>query len=273
MKLNKLTFLLASILLLNGCQTKPQDVDYYSLNVTKTIQTLNAHACPSTGNVKALVVPVHFSDVEEEMDLDVITKAFNGSASEVDWYSVSDFYAQSSYQKLNFEFEITSIFTPSAPATYYENKDNFNGDGYNTNASRALYKEVLDYFDDQYDYSDYDSDGDGYIDCIYLIYDHEVDYTYANQFWWAYTASYVEDDVIDDVKLKNYIWCGYSFLKKDNQECNTHTLIHETAHLFGIDDYYDYYPTTGASKGGLAGGDLMDNDDGSPSGDHNSYTY
>ena len=46
---------------------------------------------------------------------------------------------------------------------------------------------------------------------------------------------------------------------------DAHTFIHETGHLLGLDDYYDYNDYRGA-KGGLYGADMMDNN----IGDHGS---
>ena len=48
---------------------------------------------------------------------------------------------------------------------------------------------------------------------------------------------------------------------------NASTYIHETGHLLGLDDYYDYDAATG-SLGGLGGADMMDN----TVGDHNAYS-
>lgn len=247
----------------------------YRLDITKTLKSRSKKSCPSLGKVKALVVPVHFANDTTTMNTDLIKGAFDTPSDSdyvPEWRDVKSFYKESSYNKLNFEFVFLDTYIPEKPSTYYESKANFNGDSYNTNASRALYKEILNHFDSTYDYNDFDADKDGIIDCIYMIYDHPVDYTYKNMFWWAYTSWYVDDDKFDNVGLGNYIWCGLDFFTKDGLKNNTQTIIHETAHLFGVDDYYDYDTSKGATKGGLGGADLMDNDNGSPCGDHNAYT-
>ena len=48
---------------------------------------------------------------------------------------------------------------------------------------------------------------------------------------------------------------------------NASTYIHETGHLLGLDDYYDYYENTGSDEG-LGNADMMD----STVGDHNAYS-
>ncbi|MDD6302307.1 MAG: hypothetical protein PUA56_03230 [Bacillales bacterium] len=267
--------LIASSLFLGGCTSNNQNNGYEEISVNKKITDLSKNSCPSTGKIKALVVPIHFSDDTNMFnDVEIIKAAFNNSSSSItpEWKSIKEFYFTSSYGQLEFDFEITEVFTPSNPSTYYSDTTNPNVDSYNVNASRSIYSDVLNHFDSQYDYNDYDYDKDGFIDCIYLIYDHPVDYSYKNQLWWAYTAEGSKENKYDNCQMGKYVWCGYDFFLKDGLKCNTQTLIHETGHLFGLDDYYDYSTSVGTSKGGLAGADLMDNDNGSPCGDHNSYT-
>lgn len=281
MKKLNLILLVASSLLLGGCNAIKDPISNNELEeglkyieVNKTLKDIFPHSCPSVGKVKALVVPVHFSDCENKWeDTELLKAAFTSSTSySASNLSVHDFYYASSYSNLDFDFTITDVFTPSNPSSFYGDQTNNSIDSYNVKCSSLIYEEALNYFKDQYDYSNFDLDKDGVIDCIYLMYDHMVDYSYKNMFYWAYTASSQSSVTYNNTKMGKFIWCGYDFLIKDNKECNTQTLIHETGHLFGLDDYYDYATSQGTTKGGLAGADLMDNDNGSPSGDHNSYS-
>jgi hypothetical protein len=56
-------------------------------------------------------------------------------------------------------------------------------------------------------------------------------------------------------------------MKEDREQTNARTYIHETGHLLGLEDYYDYDETVGA-RGGLGGADMMDYN----AGDHNSFS-
>lgn len=223
---------------------------------------------PSTGDVNILLIPIHFKNINNNLlDTTLINKAFNSiNESDVEYYSVKEYYKISSYEKLNLNFEITDTYIPSESSTFYSNS--YNNSNYPL-AVQSIIEEALSFFDDKYDYSNFDSNKDGYIDGIYLIYDAPVDYQYKEDLWWAWTSYNLDENIIfDDMKYKSYVFAGMEFLKQDNRNCNTHTLIHETAHMFGIDDYYDYNAGSGTKTGGLAKADMMDG----TIGDHNPFT-
>ena len=239
--------------------------DYYCVNEKADLNKLNLTEglTPSTGDVNLLLIPIEFKDVDVKLEKAVLEKAFNSENDvDVEWYSVREYYKLSSYGNLNLSFDILDSFVPANNSSYYERMDYIK-------ASADLACEALSYYENSIDYSKYDSNNDGYIDGIQFIYNKPVDKTGRANLWWAYTYYFDKEDItFDSLKIKGYVLSGYDFLKDNNQQYNTHTYIHETAHLFGIDDYYDYYPTAGATKGGLAGGDMMDN----TIGDHNAFT-
>lgn len=284
MKLNKILTLSASLLLLVGCggqtsssSSSSEENSFCStLNVTKQIQdVLGGRPCPSKGKVKALIVPINFSDVSTKINTNLIKSSFGveGGTLTPEWVNVKDFYSTSSYGNFEWDFVFEDEFVPNKPSTYYEDKATFQtNDTYNVPASRTLYKEVMSALDTKYDFNEFDSNNDQIVDAMFMVYNHSVDYTYSNMFYWAYNATCIGEETFDGCKLGHYVWCGQDFFTKDNKVCNTETIIHEASHSFGIDDYYDYDSTTGTNKGGLHGADLMDNDNGSPSGDHNSYS-
>ncbi len=227
----------------------------------------NVGLTPSIGNTNILLIPIHFEDIQRpEFNVEKIQTAFNGKSNELEWYSVSEFYNLSSYGNLNLSFTLTDVFTPSKPSTYYEtNYTNYNY----VYAVEEIITEALEYFDETYNYNDFDSNDDGFIDGIYLIYDHPVDFLYETNLWWAFTYYFANEQILfDNMKIKSYVFAGYDFMSQNDEQCNTHTYIHETAHMFGIDDYYDYNTSLGSNVGGLAGGDIMDG----TIGDHNAFT-
>lgn len=242
---------------------------------------------PSTGKpYNALVVPVQFGNkVISDTALNNLNIAFNGTSEQTGWESVSTYYQKSSFGKLNLSFDIWNYnigteygknFTAKYAAKYYENSQN---------GSDLLLKEVLAWLDDMIDFSKYDTNGDGCIDAVYLIYDNDVDYDNGN-FWWAYVTWYQGEETYDGKYAYYYLFAGFDFMMEDvngggitesvieGLKVNAVTYIHETGHLLGLDDYYDYssrrsdgYSSVGCNEG-LGGADIMD----ATQGDHNKYS-
>lgn len=296
MKIKHLTFLISCLLMTSCCTNKKEsttidedsstssfienseifsssiidenpEITFIENKVDLNKLNQNSGLTPSTGEVNLLLIPIHFSDItSSKFDEQKIETAFNGSSNNLEWYSVSEYYDLSSYGNCHLSFTLTDVFTPSKPSIYYEtNYSNYNY----IYAVEEIITEALDFFDYRYDYSDFDSDNDGYIDGVYLIYDHPVDFSYQTNLWWAFTYYFDNEQILfDQKKIKSYVFAGYDFLNQNNEICNTHTYIHEMAHMFGIDDYYDYNTSVGSNSGGLAGGDMMDG----TIGDHNAFT-
>ncbi|MCI5745703.1 MAG: hypothetical protein MR270_05415 [Erysipelotrichaceae bacterium] len=219
---------------------------------------------PVNGNVNILLIPISFNDVNKMIDTNLLDIAFNANNNElIDFYSVKQYYEISSYNNIHLNFDILNTYTTLHPSNYYETKNNY------VDAVKEIVIESLTYYDEMINYQDYDSNNDGYIDGVYLIYNHEVDYTYANPLWWAFTSYINQNEILfDNLKIKSNVFAGIDFLINKQEKLETHTYIHEMAHMFGLDDYYDTALTKGSEKGGLAGADMMDQ----TIGDHNSFS-
>lgn len=218
---------------------------------------------PSIGDVNVLVIPVEFNDwpAPASMKLDLET-VFFGTSEETGWESLKSYYYKSSYGKLNICGTVLEPFSTGVLSSKYS---------YDNQADYKILKAALEYYDPYINYNDYDSDGDGYIDAIYLVYTR--DYDVKSNVWWAYTYEYLTSDYeyYDSVEADYYVFMSYQFIFDELCETkvkyNAETIIHETGHLLGLDDYYDYSPGVGPD-GGIGGGDMMDNN----VGDHNAYS-
>lgn len=234
---------------------------------------------PSEGDVKVLVFAVDFQDAPKEnsgVTLADIDLAFNGESNELDFESLRSFYQKSSYGKLNISADIYGYYRADYTAAYYEEEynkywavDPFTGDWLYPDAEEAessLIIEVLEYYDSLIDYSDYDANHDGYIDGIYMIYTHDVSYSFGSDMWWAYQSYFAYENMkYDNVEANYYTWAGTDFFLEGDDNINARTIIHETGHMLGLDDYYDYDSTDMyGNSGGLGGADMMD----SALGDH-----
>ena len=248
-----------------------ENLGYKKLSFDKTVQDLEyvAGALPSKGSPKALVIPIDFSDctaTSKGYSIDKIDKAFNGDSTDVGWESVNSYYYKSSYGKVDVQFDVMdSWFRAKNTSSYYENYKP--SDGY-TDPAELLIKEFLEANDKKIDFSIYDTNKDGFMDAVYVIYSHSIDRVNVDTIWWAYQYYYFAEDYYDNVSPYYFMFAGYDFLFDDNIINNAHTYIHESGHVFGLEDYYDYDDYTGASRGGLAGADMMD----FTVGDHNPFS-
>ncbi|MDE7440198.1 MAG: bacterial Ig-like domain-containing protein, partial [Clostridia bacterium] len=234
---------------------------------------------PSIGTYNALVIPVQFknestSNQITQAKLNKLNLAFNGTETDTGWESVKTYYQKASYGALNLTFDIQPVYNASNDASYYETyKEEYveNGETYTRTGDELVLTEALAYYESRLDLTKYDTNGDGCIDAVYLIYSHSVDYDNAD-FYWAYVTWYYGENQYDGLDAFYYMFTGFDFMdedldKFDGMIINAETYIHETGHLLGLDDYYDYDSSRGSNEG-LGGADMMDYN----KGDHGVYS-
>ena len=221
---------------------------------------------PTIGTPKVLVFVVDFPDSQIEDDAEVLSDmeiAFNGSDTEIDYESLNSYYLKSSYGQLDLTADIFGVYTADYNASYYEQQ-------YETEYSDSdLVYEIVEAYSTQIDYSNYDYDDDGMIDGIYIIYNKPYDFD--SEIWWAYQTIYMYNgDIFNGVEPLFFTWCSLDFFYDNpSEEIDARTVIHETGHMLGLDDYYDYYEgDIYNNSGGLDGIDMMD----STMGDHNPFS-
>jgi M6 family metalloprotease-like protein len=241
--------------------TQSTELNYFRLDQYQTITSISDFdgSLPKSGNPQLLVLPVDFSSrpgtASEKQKIEL---AFFGESSQTGWESVKSFYEKSSYGALSLSGTVMNWYRAKNTPTYYESRRNGDGD-------QLLIKEALTYHAQHHDLSIYDSDDDGYIDAIYIIY--SIDYDDSSDLWWAYQYWYEGEEKYDGVEAYYYVFASLDFINEGNFGINAKTYIHETGHLLGLDDYYDYNYNSGP-KGGLGGADMMD----STIGDHASIS-
>ncbi|MBR2986317.1 MAG: hypothetical protein IKC58_06945, partial [Clostridia bacterium] len=233
---------------------------------------------PSQGKYNVLVVPVEFSnDVFTAQELEDIAKVFNNQSA-TGWQSVASYYKTSSYGKLDLTFDIADKVSLSATYQSFNKADAYGEKDY----GQSIFKQALDKLDARgFDFSKYDYDNNGVIDGVYIIYSAPVDYD-TTDYYWAYVTAYTADDQTEYDKLLpyTYLFASVDFVYEDIEtsnpaefspiaglKLNATTYIHETGHMLGLDDYYDYMPNQGSDQG-LGGADMMDY----TAGDHNAFS-
>ena len=252
----------------------PKTFDHENLQ-DKMMKVDDCIGLPSVGDINVLVVPVQFAgDTITAKDLEKLNIAFNGTSAQTGWESVKTFYSKSSYGKLNLTFDIQTVFEAPQNATYYENykkRVNYEGSYYYELGDTLILTQVLAYLEPLIDLTKYDSNNDGVIDAVYLIYSAPVNYESDDSLFWAFTAWYGGEEYYDDLWAYSYLFAGFDFMDEDygtnGMKVNAETYIHETGHLLGLDDYYDYKDEVGCNLG-LGGADMMDFNHG----DHGAFS-
>lgn len=261
-------------------------------------------ATPSVGEVPMVVIPISFSDFScatlpygcEGTHQD-IERAFFGNEDDTTWESVRTFYEESSFNQLSFTGMVTPWFTPQITAVQLSNNPT---GGVNTNVMlpavawfKQSYPELVPL---------YDSDQDGFLDAVYLIYSVESQpdhpsFGAGKDVFWAFTAYVGANPNVADPQVFHYCWSSYDFMYMDGyyhrddqgrllrdpftdepvfypwvdedgkMKVDAHVYIHEVGHLLGLFDYYTYDFERG-DWGAMGGVDMMDYN----VGDHNPYS-
>ena len=262
------------------------EMEGYTYKDFSKIDTLDGGSMPSLGNSKVLVIPVEFTNVkfdnpdtvedEAELARRVMNEAFFADTEDTPWESLASYYRKASYGKLNITGKVTPVYTYNRSDADIRDSEN----GIATTIANA----AVEYFKStgEINAQEFDSDGDGYIDGVELIYvtthgtPSSTQDEGANQIWWNYTTNCSAGANVKSPVAHRMFWSRYDYLTQnyyagnekgimvDNKKVDPHTIIHETGHMMGAPDYYSY-----AHDEGPAGCvDMMDCN----VGDHNAYT-
>ncbi len=269
--MKKIAPIILCLLLITSCKTSApnnntnNELGYYVQETfDRDLRSMDlCDGClPSVGQPKMLVIAVDFPNIpaqENHFALGDIENVFNGTSASTGWESVHSFYYKSSYGKLDIDIQVYGWYRAKNPTGYYKNLGS-------TDGSSLLVKEALTYYDEQIDYSQFDSNGDEYIDSVYIVYSRNTEN--FDSIWWGFQSYYVEYDYFDEVTPYYYAFSSREFMTFDsNLVVDAHVFIHETGHLLGLDDYYDYDTSVGPPNG-LGCADMMDD----TIGDHNPFS-
>ncbi len=209
------------------------------------IEKLDA-SCPTTGDVKMLVFEIEFSDCKFSTSFDVneVEQAIFGpedtSSSYYPYESVTAYLDRSSYGRLNMTGDVFTYTASGSIADYNEDKV-------------KLVEEVLDYYEASVDFSEYDADGDGVIDCSAFF----VPSSASSDYWWPMSGGFGDPSYTVDGLYVGNIITGNSVPTSRTDYVTT--IIHEMGHTMGLPDYYKYEDTNDwEGLHGDAGYEMMD---------------
>ena len=237
----------------------------------------------SVGENNLLVVPLKIKGYEEyatSENLKKINDSFflEDSLNTLGYYSLSEYYKISSYNKLNIKGEVTpwidlDLTTKEISSSSISNYTLDCGTYFPTEKAINYIKENLNI-----DLTKYDNDKDGFIDGVYFIYGCPTfldDSSLSSSTFWNFTYYNVlnkDKASISSPVLMTYSWSSFDMLSKgsDKTKLDTHTYIHEFGHQLGLNDYYDTSNSGGLNPytSPMGGLDMMDNN----VGDHSAFS-
>ncbi len=212
---------------------------------------------PVTGKNKALVILVQFKD--KKFTTSNPKEFFNNLLNEPGFKengcigSAADFFKKSSCNQFEPEFDVFGPVTVSQNMAYYGQNDSY----YNQDLRpEKMVQEACTLLDNEIDYSQYDLDGDGKVDNVYIFYagfgeaDNPETSTYTNTIWphaWElYTSGKItcklDGKLIDHYACSNEIRGMYS--EYPQLPVGIGTFVHEFSHVMGLPDLYDVYYAT-----------------------------
>lgn len=233
-------------------------------NVEKKVEVIDIGGSPfmdyfdgtlnTSGEIKSLVFMVDFQDVVFSEDCYDREELENTLFSDEDVLSynyplesVRAYYDRASYGKMDVDGDVY-YYKAKYDREYYRN----------CNQYETLAMEIFDYFDDTVDFSQYDGDGNGYLDCFSI--NVPKDGTTGDDFWYGCQATwYVNPEYsVDNTKIKGFIMNDGIPSEYGISEY-IGILCHEMGHLMALPDYYKYNtPDDWEGLKGVGGFERMD---------------
>jgi immune inhibitor A len=182
----------------------------------------------NTGSLKALVILVDFENNQASKDKDHY-KDLLFSSGTYPTGSMRDFFKESSYGALDITGDVIGWYRMPHPYDYYVN--NNNGFGSYPQNTQKLIEDAVDAANRDVIYSEYDRDGDGYVDALFVVHAGPgAETSGRTDHIWSHRSTII-DRVLDEVKIRDYT-C-------EAEDGKIGLFCHELTHVFGIPDLYD----------------------------------
>lgn len=197
-----------------------------------------------SNNPKMLVLPLHFSDGkgtssnERNEIKENLMQTFMGDSAKTGWFSLKDFYRISSDNLINFDISFADFYSCGKSSKEINSIDKVI-EVINNGLSNLTINGKKPSF------SEFDSNNDGIIDSLWVVYD-VLDYKQSsstNSMLWNFTYPLYNSPYNNPYNIGSFSWGTYNLMYQgaDNGiKFDAHTFVHETGHLFGLNDYYDY---------------------------------
>jgi len=218
--------------------------------------TVNARRAPrrighnpsTTGNKKNLVILVNFADkkFQAENSKQVYVDMFNQKGYNENGHigSVKDYFYDQSYGQLSIDFDVAGPYTLKRNMAYYGGNNKLTGRK-DVNVG-AMVQEALKAADADVNFQDYDWNGDGEIEQVFIIYagyGEAVTGSDPNTIWpHKYELQYAAKPLTLDGMLLNTYACScelYGIPDLGTIRFGIGVACHEFSHCLGLPDLYD----------------------------------
>jgi immune inhibitor A len=200
------------------------------------------------GNQNILTIIVDFSDKTSQVNpYEFDTLIYVNRTG-----TVVNYYLEVSYNQLT----ITAADMPStlgwqrAPQTYSYYVNNQNGFGSYPQNAQKLVEDIVDQINPLVDFSQYDNDGDGFVDGLIVLHSGPgAEYTGLDADIWSHQWG-INPRLKDGVYISTYSMEPEYWASPGDMTCGV--FCHELGHVFGLGDLYDTdYTSDGVGKWSL----------------------
>lgn len=223
---------------------------------------------PYIGTKKGLIILVQFTD--KQFWAEHTPALYERIANEEGFNemgfrgSVKDYFKDQSYGQFELDFDIVGPVNLSHNYAYYGAPTGDSND--NGKALGEMVIEACEAVDGEVNFNDYDWDGDGEVDQIFILYagHGEASWNDKNTIWpheWNLRSALGRTITLDGAKIDTYACScelGIKTSDKSNEECidGIGTICHEFSHCLGLADMYD---TSYSGNYGMGKWGIMDN--------------
>ena len=219
-------------------------------SASKTNLSKSRTSSSSSEVKKGLVILMQFTD-----------QSFRDDYAYDDWYAllnedgysyndapgcVSEYFSQQSDGQFEIEFDVFGPYTASNTYAYYGQNNPRNSSDIDINVC-YLVAEACDSVKGLTDFTQYDWDGDGEVDQVFILYAGEgenvsgnsEDLIWPHEYYLQYYSAYYRTggyEVEDGIIINQYA-CGAEILW-DNELSGLGTFCHEFSHCLGLPDFY-----------------------------------
>lgn len=201
------------------------------------------HKYPVIGSPKALVVLVEYLDVpfktsdpyeyfNDMLNLENFSR--NGATG-----SARDWFIYNSNGMFNPNFDVYGPIKLKHNRRYYGGNDSYGNDS----KPEEMVIEAIEALDDEVDFTQYDTNGDGYIDNVFVFYagEGEADSSKSEAVWpHSYDLEYARprDTFEYDGVILNHYACSNEIDYQYKRADGIGTFVHEFSHVMGLPDLY-----------------------------------